>query len=250
MPSTFRVHLSGVEVWTRPPVPIRTVVHGDEQCGPVPVMAGLCGRGSWMLPFAARRGMKPLAIRSDPVRRLDCLPSQHSVPLLMAFRRAARVHAEPVSRKFKVIGTRLCGMTALTRSRSREVRGRCASDRHAGRGRTAQPARAREDCAVECRQGAGLAGLCGPSPPTRSRRPGDGCANWGKGRSMRHLNNNVLAADKVLYRGHAIAAVAADNVHIAEEAGATDRGRVRGSSRRDGCWSRPMKRARRSCTPA
>ena len=32
------------------------------------------------------------------------------------------------------------------------------------------------------------------------------------------LSNNVLAADKVLYKGHAVAAVAADSVHIAEEA--------------------------------
>ncbi|MDA7978579.1 MAG: xanthine dehydrogenase family protein molybdopterin-binding subunit [Pirellulales bacterium] len=36
--------------------------------------------------------------------------------------------------------------------------------------------------------------------------------------SMRHLAANVLTDDKVLYRGHAVAAVAADNVHIAEEA--------------------------------
>jgi CO/xanthine dehydrogenase Mo-binding subunit len=41
---------------------------------------------------------------------------------------------------------------------------------------------------------------------------GEGAAN------MRHLSANILARDKVLYRGHAIAAVAADNVHIAEEA--------------------------------
>ena len=34
----------------------------------------------------------------------------------------------------------------------------------------------------------------------------------------RFLSNNVLAADKALYRGHAIAAVAAESPHIAEEA--------------------------------
>ena len=33
-----------------------------------------------------------------------------------------------------------------------------------------------------------------------------------------HLSQNVLANDKVLYKGHAVAAVAADNVHIAQEA--------------------------------
>ena len=35
---------------------------------------------------------------------------------------------------------------------------------------------------------------------------------------LKHLSLNVLAADKVLYHGHAIAAVAATNPHIAEEA--------------------------------
>ncbi|MCA9262676.1 MAG: xanthine dehydrogenase family protein molybdopterin-binding subunit [Planctomycetales bacterium] len=43
---------------------------------------------------------------------------------------------------------------------------------------------------------------------------GEGAAN------MRHLSANVMARDKVLYRGHAVAAVAADNIHIAQEAAA------------------------------
>ena len=49
--------------------------------------------------------------------------------------------------------------------------------------------------------------------------PGDRVAELGEGAvNLRHLSANVLARDKVLYRGHAIAGVAADNVHIAEEA--------------------------------
>jgi len=36
--------------------------------------------------------------------------------------------------------------------------------------------------------------------------------------NLRHQSNNVLAKDKVLYFGHAIAAVAAVNAHVAEEA--------------------------------
>ena len=36
--------------------------------------------------------------------------------------------------------------------------------------------------------------------------------------SLKYLSNNVLAGDKVLYKGHAVAAVAADNPHVAEEA--------------------------------
>ena len=36
--------------------------------------------------------------------------------------------------------------------------------------------------------------------------------------NVKHLSNNALAYDKALYRGHAVAAVAATNVHVAEEA--------------------------------
>src|SRR5512132_3259988 len=36
--------------------------------------------------------------------------------------------------------------------------------------------------------------------------------------NLRHQSNNILAKDKVLYFGHAIAAVAAVNAHVAEEA--------------------------------
>src|SRR6266542_6695943 len=38
--------------------------------------------------------------------------------------------------------------------------------------------------------------------------------------NLRHQSNNVLAKDKVLYFGHAIAAVAAINAHVAEDAAA------------------------------
>ncbi len=36
--------------------------------------------------------------------------------------------------------------------------------------------------------------------------------------SPKFLSNNCLAAEKALYKGHAVAAVAADSVHLAEEA--------------------------------
>src|SRR5262245_23848839 len=53
------------------------------------------------------------------------------------------------------------------------------------------------------------------------REPGSRIVDLGEGAvNLRHLSNNVLASDKVLYRGHAVAAVAADTVHIAEEAAA------------------------------
>jgi CO/xanthine dehydrogenase Mo-binding subunit len=48
---------------------------------------------------------------------------------------------------------------------------------------------------------------------------GDKIADLGESTvNLRYASNNVLAHEKVLYHGHAVAAVAADNVHIAEEA--------------------------------
>lgn len=48
---------------------------------------------------------------------------------------------------------------------------------------------------------------------------GDRVVELGEGAvNMRHLSANIMAREKVLYRGHVVAAVAADNIHIAEEA--------------------------------
>lgn len=48
---------------------------------------------------------------------------------------------------------------------------------------------------------------------------GDRIAELGEGSvNLRHLSSNIMARDKVLYQGHAVAAVAAENIHIAEEA--------------------------------
>lgn len=56
--------------------------------------------------------------------------------------------------------------------------------------------------------------LCSDIPDAADKivELGEGAVN------LQHLRHNVLAENKVLYRGHAIAAVAADTVHIAEEA--------------------------------
>jgi CO/xanthine dehydrogenase Mo-binding subunit len=51
-----------------------------------------------------------------------------------------------------------------------------------------------------------------PLAADRIQDLGEGAAN------LRDLSNNVLAADKVLYQGHAVAAVAANSPHAAEEA--------------------------------
>lgn len=51
-----------------------------------------------------------------------------------------------------------------------------------------------------------------PDPWDKVEELGEGCVNYA------HLSGNVLARGKVLYKGHAVAAVAATNTHIAEEA--------------------------------
>ena len=51
-----------------------------------------------------------------------------------------------------------------------------------------------------------------PSAEDRVADLGEGAVN------LKHLCDNILASDKVLYRGHAVAAVAATSPHIAEEA--------------------------------
>jgi CO/xanthine dehydrogenase Mo-binding subunit len=49
--------------------------------------------------------------------------------------------------------------------------------------------------------------------------PGNHIAELGEGAiNVRHLSNNCLARGKVMYKGHAVAAVAAVNAHLAEEA--------------------------------
>ena len=56
---------------------------------------------------------------------------------------------------------------------------------------------------------------------TRADMPevGSKVAELGEGFfDLRDLSRNVLADDKVLYKGHPVAAVAADNVHVAREA--------------------------------
>ncbi|MDG2303116.1 MAG: xanthine dehydrogenase family protein molybdopterin-binding subunit [Candidatus Binatia bacterium] len=53
-----------------------------------------------------------------------------------------------------------------------------------------------------------------PNVRAREEKLGESVTN------VRHLSENILAHDKVLYHGHAIAAVAATSAHIAEEAAA------------------------------
>lgn len=49
--------------------------------------------------------------------------------------------------------------------------------------------------------------------------PGNRIADLGEGAvNLRHLSSNILAREKALYKGQAVAAIAANNPHVAEEA--------------------------------
>ena len=72
---------------------------------------------------------------------------------------------------------------------------------------------------IDTSKAAALAGVRAVVTSADMPEQGDRTVELGEGAvNMRHLAANVLAADKVLYKGHAIAAVAADNIHIAQEA--------------------------------
>jgi CO/xanthine dehydrogenase Mo-binding subunit len=74
---------------------------------------------------------------------------------------------------------------------------------------------------IDVSQALALAGVRAVVTHKDLREPGSRVVELGEGAvNLRHLSNNILAADKVLYKGHAVAAVAADSVHIAEEAAA------------------------------
>jgi xanthine dehydrogenase molybdenum-binding subunit len=73
---------------------------------------------------------------------------------------------------------------------------------------------------IDTSKAAGLAGvhaiITGADLPASTL---DDMVDLGEGAArVKYMRDNVLATDKVLYRGHALAAVAATNTHIAEEA--------------------------------
>lgn len=72
---------------------------------------------------------------------------------------------------------------------------------------------------IDTSRAAGLPGVRAVMTGADLPDQGDRVVELGEGAvNMRHLSANVLAREKVLYKGHAIAAVAADTVHIAQEA--------------------------------
>src|SRR5208282_3102768 len=72
---------------------------------------------------------------------------------------------------------------------------------------------------IDVRKARALAGVEAVMTGADMPDPGDRIADLGEGAiAVRYLSANVMARDKVLYKGHALAAVAASSPHIAEEA--------------------------------
>ena len=122
--------------------------------------------------------------------------------------------------EYKVVGTRPDPPRRRRQGdRPRALRRRLHHRRAAARRDPAQPARARAHQAHRHLEGRGAAGRQGGRHGGRSarrRRP------HGRSGRRRHaagfIRGNVLATGKVLYKGHAVAAVAATSAHIAHEA--------------------------------
>ena len=81
-----------------------------------------------------------------------------------------------------------------------------------------------------------------PEIPSEEAFVGEGPMNF------RDLSRNCMARDKVLYEGHAVAAVAATEPCDRRGGARPDRGRVRGTAARHRCRGRDGGRTRRSCT--
>ena len=81
-----------------------------------------------------------------------------------------------------------------------------------------------------------------PDIPSEEAFVGEGPVNF------RDLSRNCMARDKVLYEGHAVAAVAATSASDRRGGARPDRGRLRGPAARDRRRGRRWRRMRRCCT--
>ena len=98
--------------------------------------------------------------------------------------------------------------------------GRRSAPAHAVRPCAAQPARARDHSQHRHLKARALPGVTAVVTNADFPRQGDTPIDVGEGEAAtaRWVLDNVLASDKALYRGHAVAAVAATDPHVAEDA--------------------------------
>ena len=122
--------------------------------------------------------------------------------------------------KYRVIGTRPIRHDGVDKVTGRAKYGAdYAFPGHAVRQGAAQPLCSRKHQIDQIRQGAQDAGGQGDRHLRGSPEAEDSTQQVGEAAmNPRYLSMNILAHDKALYDGHAIAAVAATSPHIAEEA--------------------------------
>ncbi len=122
--------------------------------------------------------------------------------------------------QFKVIGTRPIRHDGVDKVTGRAIYG--ADVQLAGllHGRVLRSPHAHARIrGIDVRKAAALPGVEAVVTAADFADPGDKIAELGEGAiNLRHLSSNCLARGKVLYKGHAVAAVAATSPHIAEEA--------------------------------
>lgn len=121
---------------------------------------------------------------------------------------------------FKVIGTRPIRHDVLERVTGRAVYGADVQLPGMVHGKMLRSPHAHARIvSIDTRKAAALPGVLAIVTSKDLPHVGDKVADLGEGAVVLwHLSNNCLAADKVLYKGHAIAGVAAISPHVAEEA--------------------------------
>src|SRR4051812_38427395 len=125
-----------------------------------------------------------------------------------------------MSKQYKVIGTRPIRHDGVDKVTGRALYG--ADFQAAGllHGRVLRSPHAHANIrSIDVSAAAKLPGVEAVVTSADLPEPGDRVAELGEGAvNLRHLSGNCLARDKVLYKGQAVAAVAAANAHVAEEA--------------------------------
>lgn len=122
--------------------------------------------------------------------------------------------------KFKVIGTRPIRHDGVDKVTGRALYGADLQLAGMAHGRILRSPHAHAKIRkIDLSKARALPGVLAVVTSAEMPEPGDRIAELGEGAiNVRHLSSNCLARGKVLYRGQAVAAVAATNPHVAEEA--------------------------------
>src|SRR5213593_159084 len=125
-----------------------------------------------------------------------------------------------VNKKFRVVGTRPVRHDGVDKVTGRALYGADFSMAGLLQGAILRSPHAHARIlSIDTSKAASLPGVRAVVTASDLPDPGDRIVDLGEGATpLRYIRGNVLAQDKVLYRGHAVAAVAAISRHVAEEA--------------------------------